>query len=101
MFRIQKKALKAPFTLAIRGEARKIIRILFMKYLTPPDFCHFDVTRCVVNDSLIGRPAKNGGVLRGSSRRGLRVESSEFRVHGLELSVHDLGFKTRCLGIMV
>jgi hypothetical protein len=45
-------------------------KVSFLKYLTPPDFCFFDVRRRVEKNG--SHWLKNGGVLRGSGRGGLR-----------------------------
>ena len=44
-------------------------KVSFLKYLTPPDFCLFDVRRRVEKN--VSHWLKNGGVLRGSGRGGL------------------------------
>ena len=43
-------------------------KVSFLKYLTPPDFCLFDVRRRVEKN--VSHWLKNGGVLRGSGRGG-------------------------------
>jgi hypothetical protein len=64
-----------------KGENQKVS---FLKYLTPPDFCLFDVRRRVEKD--IFHWLKNGGVLKGSGRGGLnRVSMQALRAKLVEM----------------
>jgi len=75
------------FTLAKSGgEARKIRKNIFLKDLTPPDFCLFDIARRVEN--CVSHWPKNGGVLRGSGRGG-----SRFTIYGLGVRTQSFGFE--------
>jgi|AntAceMinimDraft_12_1070368.scaffolds.fasta_scaffold121931_1 hypothetical protein len=64
-----------------RGGGKSENFISFLKCLTPPYFCLFDVRRSVKKDDL--HWLKNGRVLRGSGWGGLRVKGSGFKNCGL------------------
>ena len=57
------------------------------------------MTKHVVNDA--SHWLKNGEVLKGSGRRGLRVEGLRLRVKGSRLRVEGLGFRVSGLGFRV